>query len=510
MSMTIGDVRRWNADAVDDAAEQVKKRSEALDRVADQINLAHPRTGDAAKAAMIAVDRQQVAYEDTSHQGQALYRELGIAADGIIELKRAIDDADGLASAYHFRIADDGSLVDDGGELSQDQADRRPAIAERLRDDITRILGVAADIDAELAAALARAGEPLARPDSEGNRADRLDIPKDASPQEIADWWKGLSEEEQDELIETNPSFVGNTDGISVEDRDKANRTLLEEKRGYLESERDRVQTELRGQRGPGAQGKRLQLQEQLDAINGKLRGIKDIEARLARGDSASDDSDKYYLLKIQHSDDGQAIVARGNPDTAHNVASYIPGTGAELSKINGDLDRSDRMQDAAERSDPSKQTAVITYLGYDAPDGLSNATQQHYADSAANNLDRFQEGLRASHEGLPSNNTVLGHSYGSIVAAKTAHAEGLAVDNVGWWRRPVVCTTTRANSVSTTSTSPSPTRTRSTTSRSMVPTPMNRGMALMCLNRAHPSRAIQTCSIPMRTVNTGTFAIRR
>lgn len=429
MSPTLGDIRRWNADHVEEAATQVKKRAQDLDRVADQIRLAHPRTwtGDAAKTAMIAVDRQRVGYEDTSHAAQALYRELSIVSDEIMELRRAIVDADELARTYHFRISDDGALVDDGGELGPDQADTRAAAAERLRGDIKRIVESAEKVDAELAAALERADQPLVRLDSKGNQVDRLDIPKNASPQEIADWWKGLSEDEQDELIKTNASLVGNTDGVSVEDRDKANRILLDEKRGYLESERDRVQAELRKTGGPGGQSRRMQLEAELETINGKLSGIK---SRLAAGDAASDEADKYYLMQIQHSGDGQAIVARGNPDTADNVTTYIPGTGSELSKIEGDLNRSDKMQDSAHWLDPSKETAVITYMGYEAPDGLSNATQQSYAHDAKKDLDSFQDGLRASHDGAPSNNTVLGHSYGSVVVAIGAHDEGLAVDN--------------------------------------------------------------------------------
>lgn len=453
---------------------------------------------------MIAVDRQRVGYEDTSHSAQALYRELCIVSDEIMELRRAIVDADEHARTYHFRISDVGALVDDGGELGPDQADTRAAAADRLRGDIKRIVESAEKVDAELAATLERADQPLVRLDSKGNQVDRLDIPKNASPQEIADWWKGLSEEEQDELIKTNASFVGNTDGVSVEDRDKANRILLDEKRGYLESERDRVQAELRKTGGPGGQGRRMQLEAELETINGKLSGIKTIESRLAAGDAASDETDKYYLMQIQHSGDGQAIVARGNPDTADNVTTYIPGTGSELSKIEGDLNRSDKMQDSAHWSDPSQETAVITYLGYDAPDGLSNATQQSYAHDAKKDPDSFQDGIRASHDGTPSNNTVLGHATAVSLSPSAPMTKASRSITRSWLLHPAVSMTRRATLASTTCTSPLRTKIQSTISPSTAQVPTTPITVRTCSSRVHRSPVTPTCSTPRPIANIG------
>jgi pimeloyl-ACP methyl ester carboxylesterase len=45
--------------------------------------------------------------------------------------------------------------------------------------------------------------------------------------------------------------------------------------------------------------------------------------------------------------------------------------------------------------------------------------------------LRRFQDGLRASHEGPPARQTVLGHSYGSLVVGTAAATPGLAADSV-------------------------------------------------------------------------------
>ena len=59
----------------------------------------------------------------------------------------------------------------------------------------------------------------------------------------------------------------------------------------------------------------------------------------------------------------------------------------------------------------------------------VTDAASESYAEGAKKDLDRFQDGLRATHEGAPSHNTVIGHSYGSTVIGHTAHTEGINAD---------------------------------------------------------------------------------
>ena len=134
-----------------------------------------------------------------------------------------------------------------------------------------------------------------------------------------------------------------------------------------------------------------------------------------------------------------RTCCAVGNPDTADNVATYVPGMGTDIGNMGKDIERGDTMAADARRADPSEDTAVIMWLGYDAPDGLSAATSEEYATDATDNLRRFQEGLRATHEGERSHNTVIGHSYGSLVVGHTAsedvtgdgRADGIAADEL-------------------------------------------------------------------------------
>src|SRR5690606_15220088 len=80
---------------------------------------------------------------------------------------------------------------------------------------------------------------------------------------------------------------------------------------------------------------------------------------------------------------------------------------------------------------DPNADTAVIAWLGYDAPDELHNAVSKGYAENATDDLRSFQSGLAITHEDDSLHRTVVGHSYGSTVVGFTARGDGLPTENV-------------------------------------------------------------------------------
>ena len=122
-------------------------------------------------------------------------------------------------------------------------------------------------------------------------------------------------------------------------------------------------------------------------------------------------------------------------------MSTLVPGIGTDVHedlKKYMDANENLKAQTAHTGVDPS-QVATISYLGYVAPKnsfedlGIIQAADIGYADRAAPNLARFEEGLRASGNanGHSFTNTVIGHSYGSTTAGKamTQVAEG-TVDN--------------------------------------------------------------------------------
>jgi len=102
----------------------------------------------------------------------------------------------------------------------------------------------------------------------------------------------------------------------------------------------------------------------------------------------------------------------------------------AGLASFESELSRAGRVAARATEWDPAASTTAVLWLDYDAPDFVDEAVSAAPARAGAVALRRFQDGLRAGHDGPPADQTVLGHSYGSLVVGGAA-AGGLAADRV-------------------------------------------------------------------------------
>lgn len=407
-------------------------------------------TGPAADSAM-AQHRAHLRGLDTYAAGAAaLGKAVGQAADAVIGVQNAVKNAEELARKYGFALTGDGAVVCAYGGAPPPELhpeDRARAQAQ-LTDEIAQIMRTANDIDADLAAVLdkAAAGQfgtgdesTVAAAAADGLEDPGLTLPEpppNATPAQNAAWWATLSAAGKEILIRDRPGAVGAMDGLPATDRDTANRAVLRQQRAELQRQRDAIQQRLDEIEGtdPRLMGEADDLKTRLDALNGKIRGMDDIQHRLDQSDPTKPAFDTTkphpYLLRIDDAGQGRVIMAMGNPDTAANVATYVPGTGSELSKIGGDLGRADLMAAAAEKAG-SPSTSVITWQGYDAPPDLADAACTSYADNGKQALTSFQDGLRASHEGSPSANTLLGHSYGTTLVGHAASSTHLPVDNI-------------------------------------------------------------------------------
>ncbi|MFJ2110481.1 alpha/beta hydrolase [Streptomyces sp. NPDC087850] len=266
--------------------------------------------------------------------------------------------------------------------------------------------------------------------------------PKNDWPQDNADWWKGLSEEQRAAYVSMHPASIGVLDGLPSAVRDDANRTVLAEQRAAKQVEYDAwikkepehykpyispiTGREVKGARVPTEEWK--EWNEKKKQIENGYKGMDDIQRRF---DNYTSESNRPYLLGFDGDNMGRAIVSIGNPDTADNVVTYVPGTFAKLESIDGDIGRAQILQAEAERQDPVHSTASIVWLGYDAPQAiLTDATETKWADKAEEPLGNFLQGIEeANHRDV--NQTLLGHSYGSLVAGQTMRMHiDLPVDN--------------------------------------------------------------------------------
>ncbi|MEV0605010.1 alpha/beta hydrolase [Polymorphospora rubra] len=239
----------------------------------------------------------------------------------------------------------------------------------------------------------------------------------DADPASVRRWWDGLTPAQRRWLVLHEPALVGGLDGVPVAARDQANRLLLPQLRADLLAR----QAELLTTR-PRLPANHLEVLR----IDANLGGLDAIEARLT-----AESGPRAYLLGLDPTGDGRTVVALGDPDLADHVVTYVPGMTSDLPSADGELGRAERILARAAELAPGQPAAAVLWLDYDAPDFVHEAHRASYAHDAGPALHRFQEGLRASHEGGPAHHTVVGHSYGSLVVGAAARDHGLAADDL-------------------------------------------------------------------------------
>jgi len=134
-------------------------------------------------------------------------------------------------------------------------------------------------------------------------------------------------------------------------------------------------------------------------------------------------------FLTFDQRGNGRIVEVFGDLVAADRIAVLVPGVatrGDNFSTGLGDVrDRAPAVQaqalfDAVTAVAPSQHVAVIAWLGYDAPQGLGrDAAREELARAGATSLDSFVKGLASLRPSAQV--TVVGHSYGSVVAGLAA-----------------------------------------------------------------------------------------
>ncbi|GLY00877.1 alpha/beta hydrolase [Actinoplanes sp. NBRC 101535] len=312
------------------------------------------------------------------------------ADQALSEFAAALDRARALLDRARTRAEAAGLIIDDTGTVrsrSPESADSASATtagsvsaaAGLAAADLAAALTVAAGADESAAARLHELSPEAAAPQGAGRPGCT------ASPAEVRRWWAGLTPAERNWLLVTEPGPLGSTDGIPIADRDLANRLLLPDHRAGT-------------------------------ADRGLRDGLDELDARL--GDDAGR---RAYLVGLDVAGEGRAVVALGDPDRSRSVLTHVPGMTSGLASIGGELTRAGRVADRAAELGPASAASAVLWLDYDAPDFLDEAFSDRQAIAGAAGLRRFQEGLRVTHEGPAAVQTVLGHSYGSLVVGEAA-----------------------------------------------------------------------------------------
>jgi Hydrolase N-terminal helical domain/Alpha/beta hydrolase len=225
---------------------------------------------------------------------------------------------------------------------------------------------------------------------------------------DVNQWWKSLSQQQQDRLIADHPPDLGNLNGIPVEVRSQINTAVMNDDLHRVKSDPVRYNNARRTREGIAASA----------------------SAKDPRGNPP-----EVFLLRYQpqaFEGEGVAAIAMGNPDTAANTAVLVSGAGANVR--DGTLADTDgvHLYEESNRADWAKQTAVVMWVGYDAPNTLFDPGlyEPNMARSGGRLLAADVNALAVTHQGAPTHMTVAGHSYGSTVVADAA-TYGMRTDDV-------------------------------------------------------------------------------
>jgi pimeloyl-ACP methyl ester carboxylesterase len=140
-------------------------------------------------------------------------------------------------------------------------------------------------------------------------------------------------------------------------------------------------------------------------------------------------DARDRQFLAFDPRGNGRIIEVFGDLATADRIAVLVPGVASRADNYDaglGDIrDRAPAVQaralyDAARAAAPGRHVAVIAWLGYDAPEGVGrSAAREELARAGASSLDKFTSDLATLRP--QAGVTVIGHSYGSVVAGLAA-----------------------------------------------------------------------------------------
>ncbi|MBD0693844.1 alpha/beta hydrolase [Streptomyces sp. CBMA123] len=404
---------QWSGTAADHATTRIQSLHDELHAAQQEIGLISRALQDGSEGFAAAQAHLLSALDDAKSQG------LTVAADGGITWD---NDPNSLTFAGHGA----------------------PEHAKAIRDRITAALTEADHADRTISGRLAH----LSTNATNGTGLDSTVATNDTAaanalsqipaagtdPNSVQAWWNSLTDEQQHRLILNHPDQIGNLDGIPATGRDQANRLNLARSKQDIQHQLDVLGPEpdstVATPYGAYDSPAHKLWKQQHDDLVEKMNGINAIDTRLGTQVDAA--HPPAFLLGFDTNGKGHAIVAINNPDTADNVSTYVPGTGARLGKVDGDISRSDAMVAAANAVGNGKTTSSIAWIGYDAPQNLiPEAADDQYAKDAEGKLVSFENGLHATHNGTIGNNTILGHSYGTTTVGYTMKDHGLPVDNV-------------------------------------------------------------------------------
>jgi hypothetical protein len=355
-------------------------------------------------------------------QLQQLDNEIGQAVE--LEKDEHLSAADRSALDAFIRTCEDDAIADTKSALAQLQS-IRAGYSDYLNKSLTTLR-----TDGYDPAAI----QALDAPESPAKPQEPVPLPPSGtSAEDVNRWWKTLTPEQQQQLIAAHPPDLGNLNGIPVDARGAVNGAVMNDDLHRVEDLAKNGISVNDILNDPGKFGLSP------SAIL-RYNNASQARAGLAKAAQATDkwpgNHPPVYLLRYEpeaFGGEGAAAIAIGNPDTAANTAVLVKGLGTGVRE--GTLSNPDgvRLYEETARADWDRQTAVVLWVGYDAPNTWHDPGlyEPNMARTGGQLLAADVNALGVTHQGAPTHLTVVGHSYGSTVVSDAAAGFGMHTNDV-------------------------------------------------------------------------------
>ena len=423
--MKWSDLLQWEGSSLSQQAQGYEKSAELLANVRESLDAqlssltAHGRTVDAARSALFKLCGDVERQEGKLKALASIFNE---ASEGAQRVGSAARNLDGAAANNFFHIGPDGSVHYVGphnvSPIDAVAIKKNMAIVSGQVGAIMKTAASVVQNTQSKLAAMGGAGSSYANGSTSGTRGPTKKLqlpPKGASEKEVADWWSSLSDADKEQMIKAHPQEIGNLNGIDGTSRDKANRIYLKDATAREEKKLERLKDRY------GAHPSRRERQE-LERVEERVKALKNVQSTLDREQpSPQGDGTPRQLLSLETSGKRVlAAVAQGNVDTADHIGVIVPGLYSNVANNLGKYDDDAKIMGANVRKHAhGESVAMISYLGYEAPQNIAEVTDIGYARRGADKLAGFLDGLDASRErgAGDAHITVASHSYGSTTA---------------------------------------------------------------------------------------------
>lgn len=424
--MKWSDLLQWEGSSLSQQAQVYDKNVESLKSASESLdaNLSSlTGQGNTVNAARRALLKLRVEIEEQAVKMEAIASILSEASEGAETVGTAARKLDGTAANHSIHIGADGS-VQYVGPHNVSPADavtikkNMKIVSDQVSAIVQKARSVVQNAQSKLAA-LGGGASSYANGSTTETRVPKKDLklpPKGASEKEVAKWWSSLSDAEKEQMIKAHPQEIGNLNGIDGTSRNKANRIYLEDATKREEKKLERLKKRY------GSHPSRRERQE-LELVEERVKALHNVKDTIDREEPWPDgDGIQRQLLSLDTSGKHvTAAVAQGNVDTADHVGVIVPGLYSNVATNLGKYDDDAKVMGANVRKHSNGESvAMISYLGYEAPQNIAEVADIGYAQKGADKLAGFLNGLDASREAGPAGDahiSVAGHSFGSTTA---------------------------------------------------------------------------------------------